>query len=163
MVAGSPDSCRVHRSGADGGQVMMTISPRCGCMACAFLIVILLSAGCIEPQQQREQVPGPDFRGETINYDDRVIFRFIPDTAEPATYSVTYTIEKGVPWGTTIESRDNATYEHISNDNPLEFVVDRQAGSDRVAIEIEIRNTEGEVLHRSRTSVKPGTPTPTLP
>ncbi len=132
--------------------------------ACLFLTAVLLSAGCTgQEQSPAEQAPDPDFRSETFNYDDRVIFRFIPDTGEAATYSVTYTIEQGVPWGTTIDSRENLTYENVSRDNPIEFVVLHQDPSDSAAIEIEIRSTTGEVLHRSRTSVQPGTPTPTLP
>jgi len=131
-------------------------------LACLLLIAVLLSAGCIGQQSQEDPLPGPDFRSETSGYDDRVEFRFIPETDEAGTYNVTYTIEQGVPWGTTIDSRENVTYENVSHDNPIEFVVLRQDPSNGAAIDIEIRSMTGEVLHRSRTSVQPTTPTPAL-
>ncbi|KAF5045602.1 MULTISPECIES: KOW domain-containing RNA-binding protein [Methanoculleus] len=102
-----------------------------------------------------------EFRGETAGYDDRVEFRFVPDTDEPGAYSATYTIERDVSWGTTIETRENVQYEDISRADPIEVVVPREAPSDGVALEIEIRNSAGDVLHRSRTSVAPATPVPT--
>lgn len=102
-----------------------------------------------------------DFRSETAGYDDRVEFRFVPDTDEPGTYSATYTIERDVSWGTTIETRENVQYEDISRADPIEVVVPREAPSDGVALEIEIRNAAGDVLHRSRTSVAPAIPVPT--
>ncbi|WP_250986605.1 hypothetical protein [Methanoculleus oceani] len=133
-------------------------------LVCLVLAAVLLSAGCTEREQSPgDRVPGPDFRGETSGYDDRVVFRFIPETDAAATYSVTLTIEQDVSWGTTIETRENVIYENISRGNPIEIVVPREGPSDGAAIEIEIRNTAGEVLHRSRTSVQPGTPTPALP
>ncbi len=133
-------------------------------LVCLVLAAVLLSAGCTEREQSPgDRVPGPDFRGEASGYDDRVVFRFIPNTDEAATYSVSCTIERDVSWGTTSETRENVRYENISRSNPLEFVVPREDPSDGAAIEIEIRNTAGEVLHQSRTSVQPGTPTPALP
>jgi hypothetical protein len=132
-------------------------------LACLLLIAVLLSAGCTGQQSQEDPLPGPDFRSETSGYDDRVEFRFIPEIDEAAAYSVTYTIEQGVLWGTTIDSGENVTYENVSHDNPIEFVVLHQDPSNSVAIDIEIRSMTGEVLHRSRTSVKPTTPAPALP
>ncbi len=133
-------------------------------LVCLFLAAVLLSAGCTSAEQPHAgKAAGPDFRGETLGYDDRVVFRFIPEADEAAAYSVTCTIEQDVSWGTTIETRENVIYENISGDNPIEFVILRQDPSDGAAIEIEIRSTTGEVLHRSRTSVTPATPTPTMP
>lgn len=132
-------------------------------LACLLLIAMLLSAGCAGQQSQEDLLPGPDFRSETSAYGDRVEFRFIPETDEGGTYNVTYTIEQDVLWGTTIETRENVTYGNVSRDNPIEFVALRQDPSNGAAIDIEIRSMTGEVLHRSRTSVQPTTPTPALP
>ncbi|WP_292364397.1 MULTISPECIES: hypothetical protein [unclassified Methanoculleus] len=133
-------------------------------LVCLFLAAALLSAGCTGGEQPpAEQEPGPVFRGETLGYDDRVVFRFIPNTDEPGAYSVTCTIERDVSWGTTSETREDVLYENVSRGNPIEFVVPREDPSDGAAIEIEIRNTAGEVLHQSRTSVSPATPVPTSP
>ncbi|KDE55046.1 hypothetical protein EI28_09510 [Methanoculleus sp. MH98A] len=130
-------------------------------LVCLFLAAALLSAGCTEQQSSPGEAMDTKFRGETAGYDDRVEFRFVPDTDEPGTYSVTCTIERDVSWGTTIETRENVRYENISRANPIEVVVPREAPSDGVAIEIEIRNAAGDVLHQSRTSVGPVTPVPT--
>jgi len=121
----------------------------------------LLSAGCIGEEQSSAGQTATEFRGETSGYDDRVVFRFIPNTDEAATYSVTCTIERDVSWGTTSETREDVRYENISRSNPIEIVVPREEPLDGAAIEIEIRNTAGEVLHQSRTSVAPATPVPT--
>jgi hypothetical protein len=131
--------------------------------ACLLLIAVLLSVGCTGQQPGGDRVSGPEFRGETFNYDDRTVFRFIPNTDEAAAYSVTYTIEQGVPWGTTIETRENVIYENTSRSNPIEIVAPREDPSNGAAIDIEIRSMTGEVLHRSRTSVQPTTPAPALP
>ena len=131
--------------------------------ACLLLIAVLLSAGCTGQQPGGDQVPGPDFRGETFNYDDRTVFLFIPNTDEATAYSVTYTIEQDVFWGTTIDSRENVIYENISRGNPIEIIAPREDPSNGATIDIEIRSMTGEVLHRSRTSVQPGTPAPALP
>lgn len=127
-------------------------------LACLLLIAVLLSAGCTGQQPGGGQVPGPDFRGETFNYDDRTVFHFIPNTDEAAVYSVTYTIEQDVSWGTTIDSGENVIYENISRSNPIEIIAPREDPSNGAAIEIEIRSMTGEVLHRSRTSVQPEHP-----
>jgi hypothetical protein len=133
-------------------------------LACLVLMAVLLSAGCTgEEQSPTVQVPDTEFRGETFGYDDRVIFRFIPETDEAGNYNVTYTLEKGVSWGTTLESRENVTCGNVSRDNPIEFVVFRESPSNSAAIDIEIRSMDGEVLYRSRTAVAPATSTPALP
>lgn len=130
-------------------------------LACLVFMAVLLSAGCTgEEQPSAGQAPAPEFRGETFGYDDRVIFRFTPDTDEAGTYNVTYTLEKGVSWGTTLESRESVTCSNVSRANPIEFVVFRESPSQSAAIELEIRSTDGEVLHRSRTAVAPVAPTP---
>lgn len=128
---------------------------------CLFIAAVLLSAGCIGEEQSSAGQAATEFRGETAGYDDRVEFRFIPNSDEPRTYSATYTIERDVSWGTTIETREDVIYENISRNNPIEIVVPREEPPDGAVIEIEIRNTAGEVLHQSRTSVAPATPVPT--
>jgi hypothetical protein len=130
-------------------------------LVCLFLAAALLSTGCTDQQSFAGKAMDTDFRSETSGYDDRVEFRFIPNTDEPGHYSVTYTIERDVSWGTTSETREDVRYENISRSNPIEIVVPREDPPDGAAIEIEIRNTAGEVLHQSRTSVAPATPVPT--
>ena len=132
----------------------MTSTIMSASFACLLLIAVLLSVGCTGQQPGGDRVSGPEFRGETFNYDDRTVFHFIPNTDEAAAYSVTYTIEQGVPWGTTIESRENVIYENISRSNPIEIVASREDSSNGAAINIEIR---------SRTSIQPITPIPALP
>ncbi|MDV4342129.1 hypothetical protein HL657_02815 [Methanoculleus sp. YWC-01] len=132
-------------------------------LVCLFLVAFLLSAGCTDQQSFSGKAMDTEFRSETSGYEDRVEFRFIPNTDEAATYSVTHTIERDVSWGTTIETREDVRYENISRSNPIEIVVPREDPSDGAAIEIEIRNTAGVVLHQSRTSVAPATPVPTPP
>lgn len=130
----------------------------CLCVAAA-----LLSAGCIGEEGPSAGQTATEFRSETSSYDDRVEFRFVPDSDEPGTYSTTYTIERDVSWGTTIETRENVRYEDISRTSPIEIVVPREEPPDGVALEIEIRNTAGDVLHQSRTSMAPAAPAPTPP
>jgi|GEM_PF-946156 len=130
-------------------------------LVCLFLAAVLLSAGCIGEDEPSAGQAATEFRGETSGYDNRVEFRFIPNSDEPGTYSATYTIERDVSWGTTIETRENVRYEEISRGNPIEIVVPREEPLDGVALEIEIRNAAGEVLHQSRMSVAPATPVPT--
>ncbi|MDV2481344.1 hypothetical protein F8E02_04840 [Methanoculleus sp. Wushi-C6] len=131
---------------------------------CLFFAAVLLSAGCLgQEQAPAVEGPAPEFRGETFNYDDRVIFRFIPETDEAGTYSVNYILEQGVSWGTTRESRENVIFANVSRANPIEFVLPRESPSDTAAVEIEIRSTAGVLLYKSRIAVTPVTPTPTLP
>ncbi len=142
---------------------MMTTTTTRLILMCLFLTAVLLSAGCTGEEQSFAEQAATEFRSETSGYEDRVEFRFIPNTDEAATYSVTHTIERDVSWGTTIETREDVRYENISRSNPIEIVVPREDPSDGAAIEIEIRNTAGVVLHQSRTSVAPATPVPTPP
>ncbi|MDD4252232.1 MAG: hypothetical protein PHT74_03695 [Methanoculleus horonobensis] len=132
-------------------------------LACLVLTAVLLSAGCTGEEQPSVGQAATEFRSETFGYDDRVEFRYIPNSDEPGIYSATCTIERDVSWGTTIETRENVRYEEISRANPIEIVVPREDPLDRVALEIEIRNAGGDVLHRSRTAVAPATPVPTPP
>ncbi|WP_156168323.1 hypothetical protein [Methanoculleus sediminis] len=132
-------------------------------LACLFIAAVLLSAGCTGEEQSSMGQAVTEFRSETSGYDDRVEFRFVPDSDDPGTYSATCTIERDVSWGTTIETRENVRYEGISRANPIEIVIPREDPLDRVALEIEIRNTAGDILHQSRTSVAPATPVPTPP
>lgn len=142
----------------------MTTTPiTCPVIASLFIAAVLLSAGCIGEEQTSVGPVATEFRSETSGYDDRVEFRYIPNSDEPGTYNAACTIERDVSWGTTIESRENVRYEGISRTNPIEIVVPREDPLDRVALEIEIRNAAGDVLHRSRTSVAPATPVPTPP
>ncbi|NMA10456.1 hypothetical protein L21_1355 [Methanoculleus chikugoensis] len=132
-------------------------------LACLCIAASLLSAGCTGEEGPFTGQAATEFRSETAGYDDRVEFRFVPDSDESGTYSATCTIERDVSWGTTIETRENVRYEGISRASPIEFVVPREDPLGRVALEIEIRNAAGDVLHRSRTSVAPATPVPTPP
>jgi hypothetical protein len=120
---------------------------------CAFCLLAGagLLAGCLGTYEEEAAVPLPEFRAETIGYDDRVIFRFIPDIAEPCTYVATYEITRN---GTTYQSRSNARYDGISSDNPIRFTVRREPG-EIVAISLEIRNEEGVPVHKSGTGVGP--------
>ncbi|WP_214040996.1 hypothetical protein [Methanoculleus sp.] len=138
------------------GAVTRTSTITRASLVCLFLAVVLLSAGCTSGEQPPAgKAADPDFRGETLSYDDRVVFRLIPEADEAAAYSVTCTIERDISRGTTIETRANVLYENISRGNPIEIVVPREDPSDGAAIEIEIRSTTGEVQYRSRTSVAP--------
>ncbi|BBL67326.1 hypothetical protein MchiMG62_05070 [Methanoculleus chikugoensis] len=131
--------------------------------ACLFIAAALLSAGCTGEEEPFTGQAATEFRSETSGYDDRVEFRFVPNSDEPGTYSAIYTLERDVSWGTTTETRENVRYEDISRASPIEIVVPREAPLGRVALDIEIRNAAGDVLHRSRTSVAPATPVPIPP
>lgn len=148
----------------DEETVMTTSTIMQRSLVCLFLAAVLLSAGCMGQEQgPAGGVPAPDFRGQTFNYDDRVIFRFIPDTDGAGTYSVNYILEQGVSWGTTRETRENVIFANISRGNPIEFAVPRESPSDSAAVEIEIRSAAGVLLYKSRIAVAPVTSTPTLP
>ncbi|HQD26103.1 MULTISPECIES: hypothetical protein [Methanoculleus] len=129
-------------------------------LVCLILVTMLFTAGCTGEGQSSAGKTATEFRGEASGYDDRVEFRYIPNSDEPETYSVTYTIERDVSWGTMIETRENVRYERISSGNPIAIVVPREEPMDGVALEIEIRSAAGVVLHQSRTSVGPETPVP---
>ena len=141
---------------------MTTTTTMRSVLACLFIAAALLSAGCTGEEPFTGQA-ATEFRSETSGYDDRVEFRFVPNSDEPGIYGAIYTIERDVSWGTTIETRENVRYEDISRASPIEFVVPREDPLGRVALEIVIRNAGGDVLHRSRTSVAPATPVPTPP
>jgi|LSQX01.3.fsa_nt_gb hypothetical protein len=127
------------------------------------LAAVLLGAGCTDGGQSVTGAAATEFLSETATYDDRVEFRFVPNSDGPGTYSATCRIERNVSWGTTIETRENVQYEDISRAKPIEIVVPRDDPSDGAAVEIEIRSLAGDVLHQSRTSVAPATPVPTPP
>lgn len=132
-------------------------------LVCLLLVTVLLSSGCIGKEQALMGQAAPEFRSETTAYDDRVEFRYIPDSDEPGTYSVTCTIERNVSWGTEIETRESVRYVGVSRAGPIEFVVPREGPLDSVALEIEIRSAAGVFLHWSRTSMAPAMPVPTPP
>jgi hypothetical protein len=115
-------------------------------------VVAACSAGCLGPTQPTEQpVARPEFHQMTEGYDDRIVFSVIPRSDTPGTYSVDYTILRD---GTTVESRSAVVYENISDTCPIVFEVPRSPGSS-IALEIEVRNTGGEVLHTSTTVIHP--------
>ncbi|WP_054848529.1 hypothetical protein [Methanoculleus chikugoensis] len=98
--------------------------------ACLFIAAALLSAGCTgEEEPFTGGQAATEFRSETSGYDDRVEFRFVPNSDEPGTYSAIYTLERDVSWGgTTTETRENVRYEDISRASPpIEIVVPREA------------------------------------
>ncbi|WP_221057748.1 hypothetical protein [Methanoculleus chikugoensis] len=142
---------------------MTTTTTMRSVFACLFIAAALLSAGCTGEEEPFTGQAATEFRSETSGYDDRVEFRFVPNSDEPGTYSAIYTLERDVSWGTTTETRENVRYEDISRASPIEIVVPREAPLGRVALDIEIRNAAGDVLHRSRTSVAPATPVPIPP
>jgi hypothetical protein len=116
----------------------------------AVLIVLLCWAGCLAPTPQ-EHEKGADFHQVTEGYDDGVVFYVIPYQDEPGIYLVDYNITKD---GTMYESRSNAVFENISAFGPIIFTVPRGLG-EHISLEIEVRNTDGEVLYRSTTVIGP--------
>jgi hypothetical protein len=108
-----------------------------------------LLAGCIGTDEEEATAPLPEFRGEMDGYDDRVIFRFIPDTTSPGTYVARYEITRD---GTTHQSRSNEGFDGISSENPIRFTVPREP-EESVAISLEIRNEDGILVHESWTAV----------
>lgn len=116
------------------------------------LIPLLAAAGCTGPQVQPPPAPAPEFRSESVGYDDRVVFRFIPDTSQPATYFVTYDITRN---GNTVTSEVQAVYEGVDRSSPIEFTVEREPG-DAVEIAITVVNADGVEVHMSRIAVRSG-------
>ncbi|RXE57032.1 hypothetical protein ABH15_02555 [Methanoculleus taiwanensis] len=119
------------------------------------LLAVCCIAGCLTTERPAAP-PASEFHQMTEGYDDRVVFNVIPRTDTPGTYVVNYTILRN---GTTVESRQAMVYENITGDNPIVFVVPRLPG-DATELAIEVRNTGGVILHTSRTTVSPATPTP---
>ncbi len=124
-----------------------------GLVASLLLILLLAAAGCIVPQVQPPPAPTPEFRSESVGYDDQVIFQFIPDTSVPAIYFVTYDITRN---GATVVSEVQAVYKAVDRTSPVSFTVQREPG-DSVEIAITIVNADGVEVYASRIAVRGGT------
>ncbi|MDN7024713.1 hypothetical protein FGU65_07405 [Methanoculleus sp. FWC-SCC1] len=123
-----------------------------GLVVSLLLMLLLAASGCTVPQVQPPPAPTPEFRSESVGYDDRVVFRFIPDTSQPATYFVTYDITRN---GNTVTSEVQAVYEGVVRSGPIEFTVERGPG-DAVEIAITVVNADGVEVHMSRIAVRSG-------
>ena len=119
-------------------------------------VAVACGAGCLSPEPPEQPVPGPEFRQSTEGYDDRVVFAIIPESDTPGTYVVDYEILRN---GTTEEARTGVIYENIAETAPIVYEVPRATG-DTIALEIEVRNTEGDVLHASTTVINPAARVP---
>jgi hypothetical protein len=124
-----------------------------GSIVSLLLILLLAAAGCIVPQTQPPPAPTPEFRSESVGYDDQVTFQFIPDTSVPATYFVTYDITRN---GATVASEVQAVYEAVDRASPVSFTVQCESG-DSVEIAITIVNADGVEVYASRIAVRSGT------
>jgi hypothetical protein len=122
----------------------------------ALSVMVLAGAGCMEADDTPLPSPAPEFIPEAIGYDTHVIYRYVPQSETPATYLVTYEITRNE---TTVTARTNEQYENVSDENPIEFLVERNPG-DSTAITIEISTPGGKVAHTSSTGNVPVTPTP---
>lgn len=119
-------------------------------------VAVACGAGCLSPEPPEQPVPGPEFRQSTEGYDDRVVFAIIPESDTPGTYVVDYEILRN---GTTVEARTGVIYENVAEGAPIVFEVPRSP-DDRVSLEVEVRNTDGDVLHTSTTVIGPVTTVP---
>ncbi len=122
-----------------------------GTIAFCLLLLLICGAGCIGPQAQ-PPAPTPDFQAESVGYNDRIIFQFVPDTGTPATYFVTYEITRN---GTTVRSETQSVYNAVDRTTPIVFTVQREPG-DSVAIEITIFNADGREVYASEITVRSG-------
>jgi hypothetical protein len=118
----------------------------------SILIVIAAAcgAGCLS-SEPTPAAPGPEFHQVTEGYDDRIVFSVIPRSDTPGTYVVDYEILRN---GTTVEARTGVVYENIAESAPIVFEVPRSP-DDTISLEIEVRNTDGDVLHSSTTVIGP--------
>ncbi|RXE56935.1 hypothetical protein ABH15_01960 [Methanoculleus taiwanensis] len=124
-----------------------------GTAAFCLLLLLICSPGCIGQSIPQPSAPMPDFRAESVGYDDRIVFRFIPDTGTPATYFVTYEIIRN---GTTVRSETQTVYNAVDRSNPIAFTVQREPG-DSVVIEITIVNADGWEVYASGITVRSST------
>ncbi|MDG6256894.1 MAG: hypothetical protein QCH35_04770 [Methanomicrobiaceae archaeon] len=121
------------------------------------VLAVACGAGCFSADRPPEDpAPAPTFHQHTEGYDDRVVFSVIPYSDTRATYVVDCEILRN---GTTVEARTDAVFESISQDTPIVFEVPRTP-DDRISLEIEVRNTDGDVLHTSTTVVGPARQVP---
>jgi hypothetical protein len=119
-------------------------------LAC-FAVAAACGAGCIAQETPGEPAPAPEFHQMAECYDDRIVFSILPYSDTPATYVADYQILRN---GTTVEANDGVVYENISASTPIVFEVPRSP-NDSVSLKTEIRNTDGEVLDNSTTTIAP--------
>jgi hypothetical protein len=114
-------------------------------------IAAACGAGCLAPESPEDPDPAPEFHQVTESYNDRIVFSIIPYRDTPATYVADFEILRN---GTTVEARSNVVYENVSESDPIIFEVARSA-NESVSLEVEVRNTSGDVLHTSTTTITP--------
>lgn len=115
----------------------------------ALVMVMCGMSGCLAPSTPVTE--GSGFHQMTMGYDDLVIFSIIPFSKEPGTYVLNYKILKNE---TTYESGFQEVYENVSEFSPIQFTVPRSS-DDCISLQIEVRNSGGDILHRSNTTISP--------
>lgn len=110
-------------------------------------------SGCLGVDTQNPENSGipqsVDFSSETISYDDRLIFRYIPHSNMSADYVVSYEITED---GNIFESVDERQLEGISSQNPIELNISRDIDS-AYRVNMSIKDRSGKVVHNDSISI----------
>jgi hypothetical protein len=126
--------------------------PQISLLIALIALAVACGAWCLSSEPPCEpSAPGPEFHQITEGYKDRIVFSLMPRSDTPGTYVVDYEILRN---GTTVDARTGVVYENVAETAPIVFEVPRSP-DDSVSLEVEVRNTDGDVLDKSTTVISP--------
>ncbi|TAJ45751.1 hypothetical protein CUJ86_03305 [Methanofollis fontis] len=120
------------------------------------LLSMAVTAGCIGAPDGT--LPPPvRFTMEAVHTGgtpDEILVRVVPESAEPAEYSVTYTMTLG---STTLDAVAGRTYTDISATHPIELPPAPAQPGVPLTVEVMVLDRWGRTVHDATATYTPGT------